>query len=105
MIKYISPMNCGSVKLARAIARDDFSFFSLSNNVVNEWDAASGGETNTRHSGHRDAIPGFSTCSATDGLRQSKGSGRGAVSFVGGTITCPWDGTVRLRRLSCKCAR
>lgn len=100
-----SSMNCGSVKLARAIARDDFSFFSVSDDgVVNEWEAASGGKVSMHDSGHNDAISGFSTFSSTDGLRQNKSSG-GAVSTVGGTITCSWDGTVRLRRLSRKSAR
>jgi len=102
-----SSINRGSAKLARSIGRDDFSFFSVSDDgVVNEWEAASGGNISTHNSGHRDAISGFSTFSSKDGLRQNKSSGRGGtVSSVGGTITCSWDGTVRLRRLSRKSAR
>ena len=92
-----SANNCGSVKLARAIARDDFSFFSVSDDgVVNEWEASSGGKMSTHDSGHRDAISGFSAFSSNDGLYHNKNTG------VGGTITCSWDGTVRLRRLSRK---
>lgn len=99
-----SSVNCGSIKLARSVGRDDFSFFSTSDDgVVKEWEAASGGIIGAHNSGHRDAISGFATFSSTDGLmRQNKS---GAVSSVGGTITCSWDGTVRLRRLSRKSAR
>jgi WD40 repeat protein len=98
-----SSVNCGSVKLARAIGRDDFSFFSVSDDgVVNEWEASSGCKMSTHDSGHRDAISGFSAFSSTDGLRQNKASGRGQASAIGGTITCSWDGTVRLRRLARK---
>jgi WD40 repeat protein len=98
-----SSVNCGSVKLARAIGRDDFSFFSVSDDgVVNEWEASSGCKMSTHDSGHRDAISGFSAFSSTDGLRQNKASGRGQTSTIGGTITCSWDGTVRLRRLARK---
>ena len=93
--------NCGSVKLARAIARDDFSFFSASDDgIVNEWEAACGSKMSTYDSGHRDAISGFSTFTSSDGLHQYKSTSRGTT--VGGTITCSWDGTVRLRRLSRK---
>lgn len=103
--KLKSQMNCGSVKLARAVARDDFSFFSVSDDgVVNEWEAASGGKMSTHDSGHRDAISGFISFTSKDGIIQNKNSGRGATSTVGGTITCSWDGTVRLRRLSRKSA-
>jgi len=95
-----SSVNHGSVKLARSIGRDDFSFFSVSDDgIVNEWEAASGLKISTHNSGHRDAVSGFSTFSSKDGLRQNKSGGRGVV---GGTITCSWDGTVRLRRLSRK---
>jgi len=102
-----SSASCGPVKLARAVARDDFSFFSAGDDgVVNEWEAAGGTRTGMpRLSGHADAISGFRSFSAADGLRRVEGgSGRGAVSVVGGTITCSWDGTVRLRRLSRKSA-
>ncbi|KAL9187155.1 hypothetical protein ACHAXT_010875 [Thalassiosira profunda] len=100
-----SPLkSCGSVKLARSVGRDDFSFFSVSDDgVVNEWEASGGTKISSHESGHRDAISGFAAYTAADGLRQTKAGGRGgAVSTVGGTITCSWDGTVRLRRLSRK---
>ncbi|KAL3810399.1 hypothetical protein ACHAXA_004175 [Cyclostephanos tholiformis] len=98
-----SSMDCGSVKLARAIGRDDFSFFSVSDDgVVNEWEASSGCKMSTHESGHKDAISGISSFSSTDGLRQNMTSGRGQVSTICGTITCSWDGTVRLRRLTRK---
>lgn len=101
-----SLVNRGSVKLARSIGRDDFSVFSVSDDgIVNEWEAANGGEISSFDSGHRDAISGLSTFKSKDGLRQSKSGGRGAVNSLGGTITCSWDGTVRLRRLSRKSAR
>jgi len=93
-----SPMN-----LARSVGRDEFSFFSASDDgVVNEWDAASGRKISSHNSGHRDAISGFSSFSSSDGLRQNRGE---SMSSVGGTITCSWDGTVRLRRLSRKIDR
>lgn len=94
-----SSINCGSVKLARAIGRDDFSFFSVGDDgVVNEWEASSGCKLSAHDSGHRDAISGFSAYSSAEGLRQNKTQ----VSTVGGTITCSWDGTIRLRRLARK---
>lgn len=97
---------CGSVRLARAVARDDFSFFSVGDDgVVNEWEAASGYKMGSRDSFHSDAISGFTTFTSTDDLRRNTTSGRGSVSCVGGTITCSWDGTVRLRRLSRKSPR
>jgi len=98
----LSRNNCGSVKLARAIGRDDFSFFSASDDgVVNEWEAACGAKMSTFDSGHRDAISSFVSFSSSDCLQQNKSTG-GRGSAVGGTITCSWDGTVRLRRLSRK---
>ena len=100
-----SMKDCGSVKLARSVGRDDFSFFSVSDDgIVNEWEATTGTKLSKYDSGHRDAISGFATFSSADGLlRQGKsGSGGKAVSSVGGTITCSWDGTVRLRKLSRK---
>ena len=85
---------------------DDFSVFSVSDDgIVNEWEAANGGEISSFDSGYRDAISSLSTFKSKDGLRQSKSGGRGAVNSLGGTITCSWDGTVRLRRLSRKSAR
>eukprot|EP00970_Alexandrium_tamarense_P006962 scaffold1218_cov175-Alexandrium_tamarense.AAC.7 len=99
-------MNCGSVRLARAVGRHDFTFMSVCDDgIINEWDASSGGKISSHESGHRDAISGFSTFSSKDGLRQNKSSGGGSISTVGGTLTCSWDGTVRLRRLSRKSAR
>lgn len=93
---HVDQMNayCGTVKLARAIIRDDFSFFSVSDDgIVNEWDAASGSKSNTFVSGHTDAMSGLYAFISTDGLRQTKNK------HVGGTVTCSWDGTVRLRRM------
>ena len=90
-----SPMN-----LVRSVGRDEFSFFSISDDgVVNEWEAASGRKVSSYQSGHRDAISGFYSFSSSDELRQEQGVN---VSRVGGTISCSWDGTVRLRRLSRK---
>jgi hypothetical protein len=79
--------NCGTVKLARAIIRDDFSFFSVCDDgIINEWDAASGSKMST-------CISGLCVFISTDGLRQTNNK------HVGGTVTCSWDGTVRLRRM------
>mmetsp|Transcript_22117 Transcript_22117/g.39448 ORF Transcript_22117/g.39448 Transcript_22117/m.39448 type:complete len:798 (+) Transcript_22117:530-2923(+) len=105
-----STKNHGSAKLARSIGRDDFSFLSIGDDgIVNEWEAASGRRIGSScDSGHRDAISGFSTFSSSEDLRAArtdKGSGHGGMTSVGGTISCSWDGTVRLRRLSRKCAR
>ena len=94
--------NCGTVKLARAIVRDDFSFFSVCDDgIINEWEAASGSKMSTCVSGHTDAMSGLCAFISTDGLRQTNNK------HVGGTVTCSWDGTVRLRRMvrkSSKCA-
>lgn len=94
-----SPNHCGSVKLSRSLGRDDFSFFSASDDgVVNEWDALSGRKLSCHYSGHSDAISGLNVYSSKDVIRQNKkGSGN---SSIGGIVTCSWDGTVRLRRLS-----
>ena len=99
-------LNCGSVKLSRAVGRHDFTFFSVCDDgIINEWDASSGVTISSHKSGHRDTVSGFSAFSSTDGLRHNKSNGRGCVSCVGGTLTCSWDGTIRLRRLSRKLAR
>lgn len=91
------PVNCGSIKLARAVGRHEFCFSSVCDNgIVNEWEASTGRKLSSFETGHRDAISGFSTFSSKDGLRQSKS---GESEFVGGSVTCSWDGTVRLRRL------
>lgn len=102
--------NYGSAKLARSIGRDDFSFFSIGDGgVVNEWEATSGRKIGTSFdTGHRNAISGFSTFSSSEGLRSArmdKCSSQGGVTTVGGTISCSWDGTVRLRSFSRKPAR
>ena len=99
------PLNSGSVKLSRAVGRHEFSFLSVCDGIINEWDASSGGKISTHESGHHDAISGFSAFASTDGLRHNKNGDHGGLSIVGGTITCSWDGTVRLRRLSRKQAR
>lgn len=94
--------NCGSVRLTRAVGRHDFSFLSVGDDgVVNEWDASTGMKMSSHETGHRDAISGFLSFSSKDGLRHGQKSERGESS-VGGTITCSWDGTVRLRRLTRK---
>jgi WD40 repeat protein len=91
------PANCGSVKLARAVGRHEFCFSSVRDDgIVNEWEASTGRKLSRHETGHRDAISGFATFSSKDGLRQGKG---GKGEFVGGSVTCSWDGTVRLRRL------
>mmetsp|Transcript_55235 Transcript_55235/g.117413 ORF Transcript_55235/g.117413 Transcript_55235/m.117413 type:complete len:714 (+) Transcript_55235:68-2209(+) len=105
-----SSVNHGSARLARSVGRDDFSFLSIGDDgVVNEWEAAGGRRIGMPHdSGHRDAISGFITFSSSEGLRAApieKCGNGGAVSVVGGTISCSWDGTVRLRKLLQKCAR
>ena len=92
--------NCGIVRLCRAVGRHEFCFLSVSDDgIVNEWDASTGRKMSTHKTGHCDAISGFSTFSSKDGLRQSKHSNVVGESS-GGSITCSWDGTVRLRRLS-----
>lgn len=101
-----SSINCGSIRLARAVARDDFSFFSIGDDgVVNEWQAASGYKMDSRDSLHSDAISGFTTFTSTDDLFRNTTNGPGSATSVGGTITSSWDGTIRLRRLSRKSSR
>jgi WD40 repeat protein len=96
------PANCGSVRLARAIGRHDFCFSSVCDDgVVNEWEASTGRIMSMYETGHRDAISGFNTFSSKDGLRQKNVESE----FVGGSVTCSWDGTVRLRRLERKSGR
>jgi WD40 repeat protein len=96
--------NCGSVKLSRALGRDDFSFLSVSDDgIINEWDALSGSKLSSYNTGHKDAISGFQVYSSKDGMRQNRKCG--VNSSVGGVVSCSWDGTVRLRRLSRKPAR
>lgn len=86
--------NCGTVKLARAIIRDDFSFFSICDDgIINEWEAVSGSKMSTCVSGHTDLMSGLCAFISTDGLRQTNNK------HFGGTVTCSWDGTVRLRRM------
>ena len=96
--------NCGSVKLSRSLGRDDFSFFSASDDgIVNEWDALSGRKLSSHYSGHKDAISGLDVYSSKDAMQQNrKSSGN---SSIGGVVSCSWDGTVRLRRLSRRAAR
>ncbi|KAL7552165.1 hypothetical protein ACHAWF_015388 [Thalassiosira exigua] len=103
-----STKDCGSIKLTKSVGRDDFSFFSIGDDgVVNEWDALKGSEIGTHVSGHRDAISDFASFTAAESLgsQREKVGSKGGPSIVGGTITCSWDGTVRLRRLSRKPAR
>jgi len=96
----------GPVKLSRAVGRSDFSFFSICDDgVVNEWDASTGRKLGAQKSGHSDAVSGFSSFSPSDELLQSKSEDRGVESHVGGTLSCSWDGTVRLRRYSRKSRR
>jgi len=93
------PNNCGSVKLSRSLGRDDFSFLSVSDDgIVNEWDALSGRKLSSHYSGHKDAVSGLDVYSSKDIIRQNrKSSGK---SPLGGVVSCSWDGTVRMRRLS-----
>jgi WD40 repeat protein len=96
--------NCGSVKLSRAVGRDDFSFLSASDDgIVNEWEASSGRKLSSHYTGHKDALSGFEVYSSKDGMRQNRKIGVNAP--IGGVVSCSWDGTVRLRRLSRKPAR
>ena len=96
--------NCGSVKLSRALGRDDFSFLSVSDDgIINEWEASSGRKLSSHYTGHNDAISGLDVYSSKDGMRQNRK--RGVNSSIGGVVSCSWDGTVRLRRLSRRSAR
>ena len=91
------PPNCGSVKLSRAVGRHDFCFSSVCDGgIVNEYEASTGRKMSKHETGHGDAISGFCTFSSKDGLGQGNS---GARAYVGGIVTCSWDGTVRLRRL------
>ena len=96
------PLSCGSVKLARTVGRHDFCFSSVCDDgVVNDWEASTGRKLTSYETRHGDAISGFSTFLSKDGLRQSKGS----KELVGGSVTCSWDGTVRLRKLKRQSSR
>jgi len=96
--------NCGPVKLARALGRDDFSFLSVSDDcIVNEWEASSGRKLSSHYTGQKDAISGFEVYSSKDGMRPNRKGGVNAS--IGGVVSCSWDGTVRLRRLSRRSAR
>ncbi len=96
--------NCGSVKLSRALGRDDFSVLSASDDgIINEWEASSGRKLSSHYTGHKDALSGFEVYSSKDGMRQNRKIGVNAP--IGGVVSCSWDGTVRLRRLSRKPAR
>lgn len=94
-IATMKSMSTGVVRLARSVGRDDFSFMSLGDDgAVKEWEPSTGRKISSHASGHQDAISGFDSYGAADCLLQTSGCG------LGGTISCSWDGTVRLRKLS-----
>ena len=90
---------CGTVLLARGTGLHERSVLSASiDGHLKEWDIQSGrllGDQFTRHS---DAISCMSSFTESDGLRRGK---TGNIAS-GGTITCSWDGTVRVKRLLLK---
>jgi len=95
------PNKCsGTILLARGTCLHERSVLSASiDGRLREWDIQSGKMFDDRLTRHTDAISCLSTFTESDGLR--RGNTDGAAS-VGGTITCSWDGIVRVKRLILK---
>jgi WD40 repeat protein len=88
---------CGAIFLARGTGLYERSVISASiDGHVKEWDIQTGKLYYDQFTKHTDAISCLSTFTESDGLRRGKA---GSASSVGGTITCAWDGTVRLKSL------
>jgi len=93
----------GAILLSRGVGLHERSVLSASiDGQSKEWDIASGKLLGDQPTGHSDAVSCLSTFAESEGLRRGKRGDIGRVSSVGGTITCSWDGTVRVRRLLLK---
>ena len=91
---------CGTILLARGPGLHERSVLSAGiDGHLKEWDIQSGKLFDDRFTRHTDAISCLSTFTESDGLRRGK---TGSSASVGGTITCSWDGTVRVKRLLLK---
>jgi WD40 repeat protein len=93
---------CGAILLARGTGLYERSVVSASiDGYLKEWDVQSGKLHNQQSTNHTEAVSCLTTFAESDGLRRGKTSSK-SVSSVGGTITCSWDGTVRVKRLLLK---
>lgn len=91
----------GSVLLARGTSLHDNTVLSAGvDGIVNEWGVSSGVLKRSRRSGHCDAISCFTSFTASDDIKKGLGArwGDDTSRSIGGTISCSWDGTVRIRR-------
>ena len=99
-LELISNTWCGAVLLARGTGLYERSVLSASiDGRIKEWDIQSGKHYDDQFTRRTDAISCLSTFTESDGLRRGKA---GSASSVGGTLTCSWDGTVRLKSLLLK---
>jgi hypothetical protein len=94
--KYLGP-----IVLARGAGWHDSTVLTAGvDNMLKEWSIGNGTLVRQEPMGHSDVISCLHTFSETDNLcRQRVRDSNGGPSNNGGTITCSWDGTVRMRRL------
>ena len=93
---------CGAIFLARGTGLHERSVVSATiDGRLKEWDVQSGKLHGDQSTNHTDAVSCLTTFAESDGLRRRTTKTK-SVSSVGGTITCSWDGTVRVKRLLLK---
>ena len=94
-MKHKGAHSSGAVLLCRGAAAQERSVLSASiDGKLKEWDVINGRILDERRTGHTDIISCLSSFAGSDGLIRSS-----EASNLGGTISCSWDGTVRMRRL------
>eukprot|EP00978_Attheya_sp_CCMP212_P032496 scaffold127321_cov54-Attheya_sp.AAC.1 len=96
--------NCkylGPIVLARGAGWHDSTVLTAGvDNMLKEWSIGNGTLVRQEPMGHSDVISCLHTFSETDNLSRARlRDSNGGPSNNGGTITCSWDGTVRMRRL------
>jgi WD40 repeat protein len=89
-------MPAGSVLLARGVTDSMNSVLSVGTDAISrEWEIATGQLMEASSTGHCDVVSSFSSFGHSEGLSPEMGFSSDNV----GTITCSWDGTIRMRKL------